>query len=123
MDRCRNRWSGEAFKDARHNFADWRDLHETLEEQMHVFKRNPGLRDMNGKYHNPSCTLTDFLWKLQESLTPDKSCLSPLLDFEEYFQKVFLRRGLIIYCSLLLEQMKQKSVEQDERQLELPATR
>lgn len=60
------------------------------------------LEDVSGKCHNPDGTLTALLWKMQEAWQPDKSCLYPLLDFCEHYQRVFLRRGLVIYCSMLL---------------------
>jgi hypothetical protein len=45
---------------------------------------------------------------VQAAWQPDRSRLDPLLDFEEHYQKVFLRRGLVIYCELLLDELKPK---------------
>ena len=103
---CEQRWHGPALRDARSNWQDFEELRDTLLEAMREYKRNPGQKDLSGKYHNPDTTLTSFLWKLQETLQPDKSCLYPLIDFEENYQRCFLRRGLIIYCSGLLREIE-----------------
>lgn len=103
---CGRRWSGEALRDAIHNWNHWQELQTDLLEAMRQFHRNPMLQDVSGKCHNPDGTLTALLWKMQEAWQPDKSRLSPLLDFCDHFQKVFLRRGLVIYCSMLLRQLE-----------------
>lgn len=108
--KCRERWGGDALRDAIRNWNDWKELRAGLKEAMWTYSRNPGLQGVAGEFHNPDNTLTSFLWKLQEAWQPDKSCLHPLLDFEENFQKVFLRRGLIIYCSLLLKGVESKNL-------------
>lgn len=108
IEECRRRWYGPAFKDACRNWHHFRSIHLALEEAMRTFRRDPFLEDLHGKQHNPDGTLTAFLWKLQESLQPDPSCLGPLLDFEEGYQKVFLRRGLIPYCHQVLGSLVSK---------------
>jgi hypothetical protein len=101
---CKQRWHSGCLRDAKVNWHDFEEIRETLVEAMRQFKRNPGQEDLNGKFHNPDYSLTNFLWNLQAAIEPDRSCLHPLLDFEEHHQKCFLRRGLIIYCSQILRE-------------------
>lgn len=105
-ERCDARWGGMALRNARGNWHTWAEIHDNLESAMRTFARNPQMEDLTGKAHNPAGTLTDFLWKLQSAIEPNQSCLYPLLDFEEHFQRVFLRRGLIVYCTLILEALE-----------------
>lgn len=114
--KCRERWGGDALKDALSNWRGFESLRSDLTEALRVFCRDPFLQDLAGKCHNPKGTLSDFLWKLQSALQPHKGRLDPLLDFEEHFQKVFLRRGLIIYCHALLHEME-VSTQADLKQL------
>ena len=69
---------------------------------MRQFRKNPCMTDLNGKMHADG-TLTDYLWKLQSAMQPDQRRIDPLLDFCEHYQKVHLRRGLLIYCAILLK--------------------
>lgn len=103
---CKERWRGPALVDAKENWDDWQELHDDLKEKMREFHRNPFLKDVSGKCHNSNGNLSAFLWKLQEAWEPDRSRLSPFLDFEENFQRCFLRRGLIIYCTGLLRELE-----------------
>jgi len=80
---------------------------------MRQFRRDPFQTDLNGKCHNPTGHLTEFLWKLAEAVNEDKSRLYPFLDFEEHHQKVFLRRGLVIYCKLILSEIENRHIIQD----------
>jgi hypothetical protein len=102
---CDQRWSGPAGQDARRNWAHFEEMRDDLTRVLRAFRVNPFLKDVAGKAHNPEGTLRDFLWKLQAAWQPDKGCLDPLLDFEEHFQAVFLRRGLVIYCEMILAQL------------------
>ncbi len=88
-EQCRRRWSGDALRDALGNWKNWQELRPTL---------NAGMR----LYREQDKSLTDFLWHFQAEITPDRSNLWPLIDFCEHYQKVHLRRGLIIYCSQIL---------------------
>lgn len=103
---CEKRWHGAALQNARRNWRDFQELRPELLEALRSYRRDPMQTDIGGKCHNPDGTLTAFLWKLQEALQPSRSCLHPLLDFEEHFQKIFLRRGLIIYCSMILRELE-----------------
>jgi hypothetical protein len=85
---------------------------------MSRYHRDPVQEDQSGKCHNPDGTLTAFLWQLQLAIQPDRSCLSPLLDFCEHYQRVFLGRGLIIYCSMILRELE-KPTPDDPRQIAL----
>jgi hypothetical protein len=118
---CKARWSGPALGDARHNFNDFNEINEHLVEAMRAFHRDPMQEDISGKCLNPDGTLTEFLWKLQTGINPDKSSLRPLLDFEEHFQKVFLRRGLVIYCTLILRNLETVQIYSDALDLAFPA--
>ena len=103
---CQKRWHGATMSDARANWLHFEEMKGSLLEAMRTYKRNPMLQDLSGKYHNPDGSLTSLLWKMQDAWQPDQSCLFPLLDFCDHYQKIFLRRGLIIYCSMLLRQME-----------------
>ena len=109
LTECEKRWYGPALRDARANWSDFQELKPTLTEALRKYRHDPCLEDLSGKLHNPDGTLGSFLWRLQESLEPNRSCLLPLLDFEEHYQRVFLRRGLIIYCTMLLREMEATS--------------
>lgn len=108
---CKTRWHGVHLGDARANFADFEEIHDQLVEALRSYKRDPWQKDIAERCLNPDGTLTAFLWKLQSSITPDRACLWPLLDFEEHFQQVFLRRGLLFYCQLVLRNLETIEVE------------
>lgn len=112
---CAQRWEGPALNDARRNWGHFEELRPLLEPALRAYLRDPSLEDVRGVKHNPEGTLTAMLWKLQESMQPDGSRLSPLLDFEERYQKVFLRRGLVPYCKLLLRDMETVELERPEQ--------
>jgi hypothetical protein len=99
---CRKRWDGEALRDAVQNWRHWKSINQELREAMRQFRRNPTMTDLNGTDH-ANGTLTDYLWKLQTAMQPDRGRLDPLIDFCEHYQKCHLRRGLIIYCTMLLQ--------------------
>lgn len=103
---CAARWSGPALADAKMNWNHFASLLPVLTEALKEFRRDPFLKDLTGKLHNPDGTLTAMLWNLQANLEPDKSSLYPLLDFEEHFQKIFLKRGLIFYCKQILVEIE-----------------
>lgn len=86
---CRQRWMGEQLDNAFRNFWAYQRMHRKLRAAMPEFRR----------CHR---SLHSFLWDLQERWNPDRSRLDPLLDFCDHYQRVFLRRGLIIYCQMLL---------------------
>lgn len=118
LDECRKRWHGDCLWDARQNWHDWKLMHDQLETALREYHRNPQQEGVGGDCHNPDGTLTSFLWKLQTSWQPDKSCLRPFLDFCDHYQTIFLRRGLVIYCSLVLRTIEAPE-PQDENQLTL----
>lgn len=86
---CAMRWYGPALTDAKHNWHAWRKLHVLLDRAM-------------VRYRDQSLSLSQYLWALQTEVQPDRSCFNPFLDFEERYQSVFLCRGLVIYCKLIL---------------------
>lgn len=102
ISECEARWHGPALRDARSNWTAFEELKPVLTEALLAYHRDTQLEDVTGRLHNPDGTLTSYLWKFQDTLQSDKSCLHPLLDFEEHYQKVFLRRGLLIYCAMIL---------------------
>ncbi len=108
VERVGRRWYGPALADAKRNFGHFDGMRGDLVDALKCFVRNPTLQDVFDKHHNPRGTLTGFLWRLQEVMQEDRSCLHPLLDFEERHQRVFLRRGLLDYCILLLEELEQE---------------
>ena len=105
-DQCALRWSGEPLRDARRNWHHYQGMQGDLVTALLAYKRNPMLHDGGEFYGNPDGTLTSFLWKLQDAWQPDKSCLAPLLDFCDHYQKIFLRRGLLIYCTTILRHLE-----------------
>ena len=100
-EQCELRWSGGPLRDAKRNWHHWLELHDDLENQLRRYKRDPQVHG-----YNPDGTLTSFLWKLQDAWQPDKSCLFPLLDFCDHYQRIFLRRGLLIYCTMVLKALE-----------------
>lgn len=102
-EECEKLWAGFALRDAQKNWPHFQQYRLVLTEALKQFDKDPFLKDLTGKFHNPDGTLTAMLWSLQATLQPDKSRLDPFLDFEETFQTVFLRRGLKIYCKMLLD--------------------
>lgn len=103
--KCRERWDSDPLRNAIANWERWQSLRGNLIEAMQVYLHNPHMIDLAGKEH-ANGTLTDFLWKTQTAWQPDRSRLDPLLDFCNHYQKVFLRRGLLIYCELLLQSLQ-----------------
>lgn len=116
---CERRWDGPALRDAKQNWRHWQELHPDLEEAMHRFHRDPMQKDAAGQFHNPTGYLTDFIWNLQRAWQPNQASLAPLLDFEENHQRVFLRRGLLIYCQMLLREIEKTTLTKER---ELPNT-
>lgn len=103
---CRLRWSGPALADAFSNWRDFESMRDGLLDAMRKFHANPQMEDLCGKAHNPSGRLTDLLWTMQKAWQPDPACLLPFLDFCDHYQSIFLRRGLVIYCSMLLKELE-----------------
>jgi hypothetical protein len=106
IELCRQRWSGIYYSDANRNWHDFEEINEDLVDGMREFRRNPTQEDIFGRHHNETGSLNGFLWNLQVALEPDRSCLRPLLDFNDDSQTVFLRRGLIAYCTLILRELE-----------------
>lgn len=102
---CAQRWHGPALADARRNWRDFEELKPALAAWLRSYHLDPFQEHISGVKLNPEGTLTAFLWTLQERLQPNRSCLHPFLDFEERHQKIFLRRGLLIYCAQILRQL------------------
>ncbi|MFA5263230.1 MAG: hypothetical protein WC378_05345 [Opitutaceae bacterium] len=99
FDRCRMRHEGICFENAAENWHLFSGLRKyRLEPILRAYKRDSGLQDVTGRFRNPDHTLSSALWAYIDILP---GCL----DFEEHYQKAFLARGLVIYCSLLLESM------------------
>lgn len=111
---CLRRWHGQYLRDALRNFSDFQCQHDLIPALI-SFKNNPSQQHLDGTYLNPDGTLTSFLWKLQDAVQLDKSCLQPFLDFNEDSQTIFIRRGLIYYCQLVLNQIELPT-EEDPRQ-------
>jgi hypothetical protein len=99
LKRCRARYAGQALADARMNFAHFADIQQDLREILAAYRRDPWLCDLAGRCHNPSGSIQGALWQYADSL-------GSIADFEEHFQCLFLRRGLVIYCELLMDDLK-----------------
>jgi hypothetical protein len=113
-NKCRERWHGVALNDAISNWSLWKEWREYLVEAMNRFLHNPYQKDLGGKCHNPEGSLYQFLWNCQAAIQPDNRRLDPFLDFEEHYQKIFLRRGLLIYCEDLIDEIKYRPSPQEE---------
>ena len=107
--KCEQRWYGIALRDALANWKLWKEMDDYLRTAMREYLRNSGQVDISGKYHNPDHTLTGFLWNCQAALQKSKSSLYPFSDFEEHYQKIFLKRGLLIYCESILRELETES--------------
>lgn len=78
------------------------------------YRRDQWQKDMTGKRHNKSGSLDDYIFMMQSAEQKDSKRLDPFLDFEERHQKVFLRRGLKIYCELIFEELDARRNENQE---------
>ena len=99
---CRVRYGREPLRDALANWADFEERRADFAIWLEHYRRDPRMT-IGVKEHNPGGTLASLVWVMQVALEPDRSCLLPCLDFEEHFQTVFIRRGLLIYLNLLQE--------------------
>lgn len=105
-NRCVRRWDGPALTDSLRNWRHFKQHHAGLTEALRRFNHDPFQRDSADKCHNPEGTLAGFLWQLQAAWQPDRSQFDPLLDFCDHHQSVHLRRGLLFYCGLVLDQIR-----------------
>lgn len=110
---CEKRWFGEPRQDALRNWVAFQAIRDRLIVALWAFHRDRYMEDLGGQFRNPDGTLTKMLWTLQTAIEPDQSRLHPLLDFEETFQTIFLRRGLLIYCQLILQQMSDHETREE----------
>ena len=101
----KKRWSGFARTNALNNWREFEEHKATFQSWCAHYKRDPQMW-VGQKAHNPEGALTSMVWVMQVAIQPDRSCLWPCLDFEEHFQSVFIRRGLLIYLTLLLKEME-----------------
>ena len=102
---CRERYHTWTLTDARENWEIFEEHRETFRAWCDHYRRDPMLY-VGAKAHNPQGTLASLVWVMQVAIKPDRSCLLPCLDFEEKFQNVFVRRGLMIYLTLLLKELE-----------------
>lgn len=102
---CEQYYSARVIKDARRNWEHFQELEPRLRAALREFQNNQFQKDLAGRCHNASGSLTGFLWNLHTAWQADRSRLDPLLDFCDHYQKVFLRRGLVSYCKLLLAEL------------------
>ena len=105
LESVKARWHGWALIDARENWSDFEELKETFRAWCDHYRRDSRLC-VGEKAHNPEGTLTSMVYVMQTALQPDKACLHPCLDFDNHFQTVFIRRGLLMYLTLLLKEME-----------------
>jgi hypothetical protein len=100
------RWYDEPLKDARRNFRLFEEHRAELEEIVRPYLRDNWCEDMAGKCRNPDGTLTGWLWKcteVQENWW--------IWDFCNHYQRCHLRRGILQYCHLLIEQLQTPQTE------------
>ena len=102
---CRERYHSWTLRDARENWEIFEEQRETFRSWCDHYRRDPQMM-VGAKAHNPQGTLASMVWVMQVAIEPDRSRLCPCLDFEENFQTVFIRRGLMIYLTLLLKELE-----------------
>jgi hypothetical protein len=95
------RWSGDAFRNARANWTMFEEHRADIVAVLEPYLRDSGCRDIAGNYHNPDHTLTGWLWKCSEAREN-----SWIWDFCAHYQKCHLSRGLIIYCKMVIVEIK-----------------
>ena len=92
---CRKRWSGDCLRDALANRTTWVEHSETIKSVVRMWMADMMVRDLSGRARNPQGSLDAWLWLCSRS--------HPwMVDFEENFQRFFLRRGLRQWCRLLM---------------------
>lgn len=101
VEECAGRWSGECLRNARSNWQLFEKHHAEIVAILTPYLRDPGLRDLSGKYHNPDYTLTSWLWTCSNA--QEKWWI---FDFCEHYQKCHLRRGLIAYCKQVIRELQ-----------------
>lgn len=100
------RWARAALQDALMNWQLFEEHREKLAAWVEHYRRDCQFQ-VGEKRHNPTGTLTGMAWLMAHSVaeqTAGKGSLGPFIDFEEHFQRCFLRRGLLIYLTLLLKE-------------------
>lgn len=105
IESCKARYHTWTMTDARRNWDIFEEHRETFRAWCDHYRRDPQMF-VGVKAHNPEGTLSAMVWVMQVAINPDRSVLSPCLDLEEHFQKIFIRRGLIIYLTLLLNELE-----------------
>ena len=104
---CEREYASDfALADALENWSEYQARRAEFAAWVAAFKKDCWLK-VGNKCHNPEGTLWSLAWVMQESMDPTKHYLTPCLDFEPRHQKVFVRRGLVIYLKLLLGGMSQ----------------
>ena len=102
---CRERYHSQWLADALANWEIFEEHRDTFRAWCSHYRRDACLY-IGAKAHNPQGTLSSMVWVMQVAIEPDRSRLWPCLDFEEHFQTAFIRRGLMIYLTLLLKEMQ-----------------
>lgn len=93
------RWDREALRDARSNWGLFQRHHGDIVALLKPYLADNWCPDLNGKSRNPEGTLTSWLWKCSEA--------NPFIwDFCVHYQRCHLRRGLIIYSKMVIEEME-----------------
>ena len=100
-DECGTRWGGDALRNARGNWTLLEERHDDIVAVLQPYLRDSGVRDIAGNYLNPDHTLTSWLWKCSEAKENWW-----IWDFCDHYQKCHLRRGLIIYCKMVIAELK-----------------
>ena len=99
VEECALRWHGECLRDARRNWKLFEEHHADLVELLKPYLRDPCCEDLAGKMHNPTGTLTEWLW-LNSEREPW------IFDFCEHWQRCHLRRGLIAYAKQVIREIQ-----------------
>jgi hypothetical protein len=113
MEEVGIRWTGPALRDAKGNWRLFRAHQRDLLWIIKIYLRDPGVLDLNSKWHNPECTLTAWLWKCSAARANWW-----ITDFCEHYQRFHLRRGIIEFSRQLIDRIK-RPVRQNRNQLDL----
>ena len=100
-DKCAFRWEGHCLQDARSNWALFAKHHADLVEILRPYLADCYCPDLTGASQNPEGTLSAWLWKCSDDMAK-----SWIWDFCAHYQKCHLRRGLLIYCEQLINELK-----------------
>lgn len=100
------RWEGDCLRDAKRNWHRFEANYENLVAILRPYLRDCWCPDLAGESRNPRGTLTAWLWRCT-----DNNQNSWIWDFCNHYQRCHLRRGLIIYCKMVIAELTTPQTE------------